>query len=333
MASGSDRSASDPTGRPGIHGSELDAVAYAERAGVVDTPSGGQPEGKLVPRWRQMLEVFFQNRLAVASVVVLVLVVLLVYVGPIFYKTNQTDTNALLNSNSFPNMSPSSAHPLGTDITGWDMLGRIMYGGKYSLTLGFLAGLITIVVGTAYGMVSGFFGGVTDGVMMRVIDAALSIPYLFLLVALVTVFGPTDTLLLLVIGLTGWWGNSRIIRGDALLIRDLDYSVASTSMGGTKLHVIRRHVFPNSISNIVTVGTFSVADAILALSALGFIGIGVQAPATDWGFMMFQGSNQLVNGYWWEIYPVAIVFVLVLLCINYIGDALRDVFEVRLRQR
>ena len=96
--------------------------------------------------------------------------------------------------------------------------------GKYSLTLGFLAGLITIVVGTIYGMVSGFFGGVTDGVMMRVIDAALSIPYLFLLVALVTVFGPTNTLLLLVIGLTGWWGNSRIIRGDALLIRDLDYS-------------------------------------------------------------------------------------------------------------
>jgi peptide/nickel transport system permease protein len=208
-----------------------------------------------------------------------------------------------------------------------------MYGGKYSLTLGILAGLITIVIGTAYGMIAGYFGGITDGVMMRVIDAALSIPYLFLLVALVTVFGPTNTLLLLVIGLTGWWGNSRIIRGDALVIRDLEYSVAATSMGATNTHVIRRHVFPNSISNIVTIGAFSVADAILALSALGFIGIGVQAPATDWGTMMFQGTQQLVNSYWWEIYPVAIVFVTVLLCINYIGDALRDVFEVRLRQR
>ena len=233
--------------------------------------------------------------------VVLLAIVLFVYVGPMFYKTNQTNTNAILSS--LANQPPSSQHPLGTDITGWDVLGRIMYGGKYSLTLGFLAGLITIVVGTAYGMISGFFGGATDAIMMRAIDAALSIPYLFLLVALVTVFGPTNTLLLLVIGLTGWWGNSRIIRGDALVIRDLEYSVASTSMGGTKLHVIRRHVFPNSISNIVTVGTFSVADAILALSALGFIGIGVQAPATDWGFMLFQGSSQLINGYWWESSP------------------------------
>lgn len=316
---------------PGVLGDELDTEQVAELAGEVDVPSGGGPEGKRTPRWRQMLEVFFQNKLAVISVVVLLAIVLFVYVGPMFYKTNQTNTNAILSS--LANQPPSSQHPLGTDITGWDVLGRIMYGGKYSLTLGFLAGLITIVVGTAYGMISGFFGGATDAIMMRAIDAALSIPYLFLLVALVTVFGPTNTLLLLVIGLTGWWGNSRIIRGDALVIRDLEYSVASTSMGGTKLHVIRRHVFPNSISNIVTVGTFSVADAILALSALGFIGIGVQAPATDWGFMLFQGSSQLINGYWWESIPTAVVFVLVLLCINYIGDALRDAFEVRLLER
>ena len=319
-----------------VQGIDVDAYTgegldYEELAGETPAPSGGQPQGKGVPRWRQMLEVFFQNKLAVISVIVLVAIVLFVYVGPLFYETNQTNTNDILGAPA--NLPPSWAHPLGTDITGWDELGRIMYGGQYSLTLGFLAGLITIVVGTLYGMVSGFFGGVTDTVMMRFIDAALSIPYLFLLVALVTVFGPTNTLLLLVIGLTGWWGNSRIIRGDALTIRDLEYSVASRSMGGTKLHVIRRHVFPNSISNIVTVGTFSVADAILALSALGFIGIGVQAPATDWGTMMYSGSQQLINKYWWEIYPVAIIFVLVLLCINYIGDALRDVFEVRLRQR
>ncbi len=297
-----------------------------------DDAAPAQPtQAAPVPRWRQMLEVYAANRLALVSTVVLVAIVLFCYLGPLFYATNQTNGNTILSST--PNLPPSAAHLLGTDSHGYDELGRIMYGGQYSLSLGFFAGLITIVLGTVYGMVAGFFGGFADTVMMRLIDAALSIPYLFLLIALVTIFDNSTTFLLLVIGLTGWWGNSRIIRGDALVIRDLEYSVAAVSMGATRRHVIRRHVFPNSMSNIVTVGTFSVADAILALSALGFIGIGIQPPATDWGYMMNLGTQQLVNNAWWETYPVAIVFVTVILCINYIGDALRDVFEVRLRQR
>ena len=104
-------------------------------------------------------------------------------------------------------------------------------------------------------------------------------------------------------------------------------------MGGSKLHIVRKHVFPNSISNIVTVGTFSVADAILFLSALGFLGLGIQTPATDWGTMVNNGTTLLIDNYWWEVYPVAFVFVVVIVCINYIGDALRDIFEVRLRER
>ncbi len=286
---------------------------------------------RAVPLWRQMLEVYLQNKLAVVSTLILLIIILGCYVGPYLYVTNQTDANAILNAT--PNLAPNGAHLLGTDNQGWDELGRIMYAGQYSLTLGFFAGLITVVIGTVYGMISGFFGGVVDTVMMRIIDAVLSIPYLFLLVALVTIFHNSTIFLILVIGLTGWWGNSRIIRGDALVIRDLEYSLASTSMGATRTHTIRRHIFPNSISNIVTVGTFSIADAILALSALGFIGFGIQQPAVDWGTMMFLGTQELILGYWWEIYPVALIFVLVILCINYMGDALRDVFEVRLRQR
>jgi peptide/nickel transport system permease protein len=314
---------------------------------VVDPASPADPEGvggegsnefaalstsaQPVPLWRQMLEVYLQNKLAIASTFVLLVIVLGCFVGPHLYVTNQTNANSILGA--VDNASPSAAHLLGTDNQGWDELGRIMYGGEYSLTLGFFAGLITIVIGTIYGMASGFFGGITDAVLMRIIDAALAIPYLFLLVALVSIFHNSTTFLLLVIGLTGWWGNSRIIRGDALAIRDLEYSLAATSMGATKAHVIRRHVFPNSISNVVTVGTFSIADAILALSALGFIGFGIQQPAVDWGTMMNFGTQELIENYWWEIYPVAVVFVVVILCINYIGDALRDVFEVRLRQR
>ena len=285
----------------------------------------------LVPMWRQRLRIFLGNKLAIASSVYVILLFLACFLVPVLHPTNQT--NQALTFNIPWNQHPSWHHWLGTDSQGFDEMGRIFYGGEYSLTLGVIAGFITIVVGTIYGMVSGFFGGITDTLMMRLIDAFLSIPYLFLLITLITVFGRSTTFLIAIIGLTGWWGNARIIRSDALLIRQLDYAVASKAMGSSRWHVIRRHVFPNSISNIVTVATFSVADAILFLSALGFLGLGIQTPQTDWGTMLQTGTEQVQNGYWWEVFPIAIVFILVVVAINYIGDALRDAFEVRLLER
>ena len=296
-----------------------------------DVPADDAVDRAIVPLWRQRLNIFVQNKLAVASVTFIVLISLACYLMPWLHPTNQT--NQAANFNIPWNQSPSWSHPLGTDSSGYDVLGRIFYGGEYSLTLGFFSGIITIVIGTIYGMVSGFFAGVTDTVMMRLLDALLSIPYLFLLITLITIFGRTTAFLILIIGLTLWWGNARIIRGDALLIRNLEYSQASTAMGASKFHIIRRHVFPNSISNIVTVATFSVADAILFLSALGFLGLGIQSPQTDWGTMLQLGSVQFQNGYWWEVFPLATVFILVVVSINYIGDALRDSFEVRLLER
>ena len=284
-----------------------------------------------VPMWRQRLRIFMGNKLAIASCAYIIVLTIACFIYPHIHPTNQT--NQALAFNTPQNAPPSAAHPLGTDSSGYDELGRILYGGEYSLTLGFLAGFITIVVGTLYGMIAGFFGGIVDTLMMRLIDAFLSIPYIFLLITLITIFGRSTLFLILIIGFTGWWGNARIIRGDALLIRNLDYAVASTSMGASKWHIIRRHVFPNSISNIVTVATFSVADAILFLSALGFLGLGIQTPQTDWGTMLQLGTEQMQNGFWWEVYPVALIFILVVVSINYIGDALRDAFEVRLIER
>jgi peptide/nickel transport system permease protein len=284
-----------------------------------------------VPMWRQRLKIFMGNKLAIASCVYVIFITLACFLVPHLHPTNQT--NQAIAFSTPQSQPPSGAHWLGTDSSGFDVLGRIFFGGEYSLTLGFLAGFITIVVGTLYGMISGFLGGVVDTAMMRLIDAFLSIPYLFLLISLITVFGRSTVFLIGIIGLTGWWGNARIIRGDALLIRNLDYANASTSMGANKWHVIRRHVFPNSISNIVTVATFSVADAILFLSALGFLGLGIQSPETDWGTMLQSGTEQIQNGFWWEVFPVAVVFILVVVAINYIGDALRDAFEVRLIER
>jgi peptide/nickel transport system permease protein len=286
---------------------------------------------EIVPLWRQRLRIFFHNKLAIASVIFLMLVLLFCYAGPIFYHTNQTN-QALALTQPF-NEAPSAHHLLGTDSSGFDELGRIMFGGEYSLSLGMLAGVITIVVGTLYGMIAGFLGGIVDTLMMRLLDAFLSIPLLFLLITLISVFSRTTVFLIVIIGVTGWFGNARIIRGDALLIKKLEYSQAATAMGASKWHIIRRHVFPNSMSNIVTVATFSVADAILFLSTLGFLGLGIPAPQTDWGTMMQNGSVQQSNGFWWEIYPTALVFVLVIVAITYVGEALRDAFEVRLLER
>jgi peptide/nickel transport system permease protein len=286
---------------------------------------------EIVPLWRQRARIFLHNRLAIVSVLFILITLGFCFLGPILYHTNQTNQSLALN-NAF-NSPPSSRHWLGTDSSGYDVLGRIMYGGEYSLSLGMLAGFITIVVGTVYGMVSGFFGGIVDTLMMRLLDALLSIPLLFLLITLISVFNRSTIFLIMIIGISGWFANARIIRGDALLIKELEYSQAATAMGASKWHIIRRHVFPNSMSNIVTVATFSVADAILFLTTLGFLGLGIPDPQTDWGTMMQNGAVEQPNGFWWEIYPTAILFVLIIVAITYVGEALRDAFEVRLLER
>jgi peptide/nickel transport system permease protein len=323
---------SDGTGAPGnFIGPDVPFPGAESSVSSVGEESSFSPSDKVESNFRQGLRVFARNKLALISVYVLGLLVIACFIVPLFWRTNQT---SLLQQIGVPqNQPPSLHHLLGTDVNGFDELGRILYGGKYSLTLGFLAGLITIVVGTLYGMISGFFGGIVDTIMMRLLDAMLSIPNLFLIIALVAVFGKSTPFLIIVIGMTGWFLTARLIRSDALVIKNLEYSQASLAMGASKLHVIRRHVFVNSMGNIVTVGTFSVADAIQLLSALGFLGLGIQLPATDWGTMLNEGTQELWNGYWWEVFPVSILFIVVIVCINFIGDAMRDIFEVRLRDR
>lgn len=286
---------------------------------------------EILPMWKQRLRIFLHNKLAVASVLVLIAIIAFCFGGPFLYHTNQTNQAATFNVTW--NQAPSLKHLLGIDSSGYDELGRIMYGGEYSLSLGMLAGVITIVVGTLYGMVSGFLGGIVDTVLMRILDALLSIPLLFLLITLIAIFQRSTVFLIVIIGVTGWFGNARIIRGDAMLIKKLEYSQAASAMGASKWHIIRRHVFPNSMSNIVTVATFSVADAILFLSTLGFLGLGIPDPQTDWGTMLQNGAVQQSNGYWWEIYPTAVLFIVVIVAITYVGEALRDAFEVRLLER
>jgi peptide/nickel transport system permease protein len=281
---------------------------------------------------RNMFHVFAENKLAVISAVFLIFIVVFCFIGPDLYVTNQTNTqDALLNSTQ--NSPPSSAHWLGTDESGFDVLGRLMYGGQISLIVGFFAALVATVIGVAYGALSGFFGGWFDAALMRFVDIGLSIPVLFLLIALVTIYRPTATMLIVVIAAVSWLVPARLIRAETLTLRTREYVQAVRVMGGTRKRIIGRHIVPNSVGTIVVFATFDVADSILLLAALGFLGLGVPAPQTDWGTMLSNGVNYASNGYWWEIYPVGLCIVLVVVALNYIGDALRDSLEVRLQRR
>jgi peptide/nickel transport system permease protein len=295
------------------------------------TPVGG--EGTSIGGiGSQVVHVFAENRLAVVGAVIIVAMVLFCFVGPTVYPTNQSSTQAALLF-STQNSPPSSAHLLGTDQIGFDVLGRIMYGGQVSLEVGFAAAAIATVVGVLFGAISGFFGGWVDSLMMRIVDVLLSVPILFLVIVLAVIFHPSLEILILVIGLTAWLIPARLVRGETLSLRVREYVLAVRVMGGSNTRIVLRHIIPNTIGTIIVNATFQIADAILLLAALGFIGLGVPAPLTDWGSMLADGVNAALSGYWWQIYPTGIAIVLVVVAFNFVGDALRDAFEVRLQRR
>lgn len=312
----------------------LDLVRPEEAAEAAELPSG--PEGGEARTTgniaRQILRVFVEHKLAVVSLVLIVLIILFCWVGPLIYHTNQTSQQAaLLNpENGAPGVT---GHPLGTTNTGFDELGRLMYGGQASLIVGLLSALIATVVGVVYGAVAGFFGKWLDAFMMRIVDIVLSIPVLFLLIALVTIFHASEPLLIFVIAGVSWLIPSRLIRGETLTLRTREYVHAVRAMGGKGGRIIGRHIIPNAVGTIVVFATFQVATSILILAALGFLGFGIPVPGTDWGTMLSNAISAAGNGWWWEFYPAGILIVLVVVAFNFIGDALRDALEVRTQRR
>lgn len=306
-------------------GSVVEPGAPAPAGGEAQQQSGG---GLTM----QLLRVFVENRLAVVGAAIIVFAVLFCFVGPLIYHTNQTDTQkALLTSTQ--NAPPGSGHLLGTDESGFDILGRIMYGGQISLEVGFAAAGIATLLGVLVGAISGFFGGFVDTILMRFVDVLLSVPLLYLLIVLAVIFQPSVKILILVIGFTAWLVPARLVRGETLSLRVREFVQAVRVMGGGSGRIVLRHIIPNTIGTIIVNATFQVADAILLLAALGFIGLGVPSPQTDWGSMLSNGVNYAFDGYWWEIYPTGVAIVLVVVAFNFVGDALRDAFEVRLQRR
>ncbi|TWP36695.1 ABC transporter permease [Leekyejoonella antrihumi] len=276
-----------------------------------------------------MVGVFAQNRLALVSAAFLVLFALFCFIGPLVHSTDQVHTNL-----SIVNLQPGSpGHVLGTDGQGYDQLGRLMIGGQTSLEVGVAAALLATLVGALVGAFSGFFGGVADGVIMRCVDGMLAIPTVFLLLLLAAIVTPTKTTLVVIVALISWLVTARLVRGEALMLRTRDYVAAARSMGSTSPRTVLRHIVPNSLSVIVVNATFQVADAILVLATLSYLGLGLAPPQTDLGGMLNDGMNYVYNGTWWLIWPPGVAIVAIVVAFNFIGDGMRDAFEVRLQRR
>lgn len=272
--------------------------------------------------------VFMENRLAVVGVAMVIFFVLFCFVGPLFYHTNQVSTNLNLE-----NQPPSVRHVLGTDNVGYDLLGRLMAGGQTTITVGLVVAILATTFGVIWGAVAGFAGGLLDSFMMRIVDTLLAVPTLFLLLFLATIFEPDELLLIVVIAGIAWLVPSRLIRAETLTVRTRAYVESAVGQGAGSTRIIVRHLIPNALGTIVVNATFQVADAVLTVAALSFLGLGIPPPAANWGSMLSDGVNFIFLGYWWQVWPAGFCIVMLVIAFNFIGDGLRDAFDVRLQRR
>ncbi|MER7441762.1 MULTISPECIES: ABC transporter permease [Micromonospora] len=306
----------------------MTTLSEAAHPGTAPEPADAS-EAPVRGLWRQGLVVFCENRLALVGLGLFILLAGLCFLGPVFYHTDQVHTDL-----SAVHLAPGEqGHPLGTDGVGYDQLGRLMLGGQTSIIVGLAAGILATAVGTIWGAVAGFVGGWADAAMMRVVDAMMSIPSLFLFMLLAAIVTPSVPMLIVIIGAFAWLGPARLVRGEALTLRSREYVQAMRGMGGTGGRAVRRHIVPNAIGTVIVNATFQVADAILYVAYLSFLGLGVPPPAANWGGMLSDGLADTYSGHWWLLYPPGIAIILIVLAFNFIGDGLRDAFEVRLRRR
>ena len=290
-------------------------------------PEGGEI-GPVQTGWRLALREFVQNKLAVIGLGIIAFFVLFCFLGPVFYHGN-----ILSSSLSNTNLPPGAGHPFGTDNQGFDELALLMQGGQAALEVGFFAAAVGIGIGTLWGAIAGLAGGLLDATMMRVVDIFLSIPFLFIVLIVAVRYGASVLSLSLIIGGFTWLIPARLVRGEVLTLRVRDFVAAARAAGAGRWRLINRHLIPNALGTIIVNVTFQVADAILTIAAIGFLGFGLHYPHQDWGDMLSTGTQYMLDGYWWLIYPVGACIVLVVMACNLVGDALRDSLDVRLRRR
>ena len=275
-----------------------------------------------------ILRRFFKHKLAGAAIAILILLVLasaLAFAAP-YSPTEQEPTNSFQKSNA--------DHWFGTDELGRDVFTRILYGGRVSLTVGLLSTFLSIALGVVVGALSGYFGGWVDSILMRVTDAFLTFPTIFVLIILgaflreqqVPWLKNSVLIVIIIIAALSWMWPARLVRGLFLVLREREFVTASRALGGGSARIIIQHILPNCIGPILVSGTLQMASAIITESGLSYLGFGVQPPTPTWGSILSTAQNQVFRAPWIAFYPGLMIFITVM-AINYIGDGLRDAFD------
>ncbi|MBR0602401.1 ABC transporter permease [Bacillus safensis] len=272
---------------------------------------------------RLFCEKFFKNKLAVAGSMILLVIIFSAIFAPVIapYAPEHQDLLKRL-------QPPSAEHFMGTDKFGRDIFSRVLYGARVSLLVGFVSVVGAITIGTVVGAVAGYFKGFVDSLLMRFVDVVLSIPDIFLLITLVTIFKPGIDKLILIFALTGWTTTARLIRSEFLSLRTREFVLAARTIG-TKNHVIIfSHILPNCIGPIIVSATLKVGSVILAESTLSYLGFGIQPPTASWGNMLQDAQNFsiMVQAWWYPLFP-GLLILLTVLCFNFLGDGLRDALD------
>lgn len=272
---------------------------------------------------------FMHNKAAVISLVVMVLVILFTIIGPSFAQWNneQIDWSVMGQVKTKGAPSIESGHYFGTDQSGRDLYSRVIQGTSVSLMVGFIGAGVAVIVGTLYGAISGYVGGRVDNFMMRLVDILLSIPYMFVLILLLVIFGQSIEMLFVGIGLISWLDMSRIVRGQTLSIKNKEFVEAAVAAGVTNFTIIMRHIVPNLVGIVIVYASLLIPNLILTESFISFLGLGVQEPNTSWGALISEGARQMQYGTLWQIGFPLFFFVITLFSLFFIGDGLRDALD------
>jgi len=312
----------------GSHEADDDASAGTATVDADATPS------PTTDRWRRAWARFRRDRAAVAGLAVIAVMTLLaVFARPIEVGGVVVQPVALAPYD--PSASgiapayrpPSLAHPFGTDWAGRDVFSRVLYGGRYSLSIGVIAVGLALLVGVPLGAVAGYAGGWVDETVMRLVDVLYAFPFLVLAIALVAVFGQGFWKLVGALVAVGWISYARLIRGEVLSVSERDYVLAARALGASDGRILRRHVVPNAIAPVIVQATLNVGTVVLSAAALGFLGLGLEPGTAEWGSMLSAGRDTLVGGEWWvTVFPGLAIFLFVL-SINLVGDGVRDALD------
>jgi len=274
--------------------------------------------------WKIIWRRFVRNKLAMFGALIILFLTVVAVIAPLIapFDPNQQDILHRLEP-------PSGRHPLGTDDLGRDLLSRIIYGTRVSLLVGFVAVGIAIIIGGLIGLLSGYFGGWLDSLIMRFVDIMLCFPTFFLILMVIAFLEPSIWNVMAVIGLTGWPGLTRLVRGECLSVREREFIQAAKALGLSNTRIMLVHLLPNVMAPILVTATLGIGGAILTESALSFLGLGVQPPTPSWGNILTAGKDYITLAWWLSLYP-GLAILITVLAYNLLGEGLRDVLDPRM---